>query len=69
MMRDLLTGRLDGARRDAILLNAAMTLAADGGEISNCLAEAEHSLDSGAAHRKLEALLEYSQAFADPPLE
>lgn len=69
MMRDLLTGRLNGARRDAILLNAAMTLAADGGDVPGCLVEARDSLDSGAALGKLEALLEYSQAFAEPPLE
>jgi anthranilate phosphoribosyltransferase len=69
MMRDLLGGKLNGARRDAILLNAAMTLAAEGGDIQELLAEARESLDSGAALRKMDALLEYSQAFVEPLLE
>jgi anthranilate phosphoribosyltransferase len=63
MMRDLLSGRLDGARRDAVLLNAAALLAAENGDLKAALAEASESLDSGAALARLEALVEYSKSY------
>lgn len=66
MMRDLLTGKLNGARRDAILLNAAATLAAETGDLRTALSEAAASLDSGAALAKLNALVEFSQSFIQP---
>jgi anthranilate phosphoribosyltransferase len=64
MMRDLLSGRLKGARRDSVLLNAAGALAAETGDINAALLEATASLDSGAAFAKLEALVEYSKSIS-----
>ena len=61
-MRGLLSGRLNGARRSAALLNAAAALAAETGDFSAALAEARQSLDSGMALEKLEALIAYSQS-------
>jgi anthranilate phosphoribosyltransferase len=63
MMRALLDNRLEGARRDATLLNAAATLAAETGDFKTALAEARAALASGAALQKLNALVEYSQAY------
>ena len=63
MMRDLLSGKLNGARRDAVLLNAAAALAAETGDFKSALVEATASLDSGKALAKLNALVEYSQSF------
>jgi anthranilate phosphoribosyltransferase len=64
MMRDLLSGKLDGARRDVVLLNAAAALAADSGDFKSALAEVTQSLDSGAALARLDALVEYSKSYA-----
>jgi anthranilate phosphoribosyltransferase len=64
MMRDLLSGKLDGARRDAVLLNAAAALAAESGDFKSAVAEASQSLDSGAALARLDALVEYSKSYA-----
>jgi len=61
-MRGLLSGQLNGARRSAVLLNAAAALAAETGDFSAALAEARQSLDSGMALEKLEALIAYSQS-------
>jgi anthranilate synthase/phosphoribosyltransferase len=63
MMKDILTGKLNGARRDAVLLNAAAALAAETGDFKSALKEAQASLDGGHAHAKLNALVEYSQSF------
>src|SRR5215510_6296832 len=63
MMRDLLGNKLNGARRDAILLNAAAALAAETGDFKSALEEATASLDSGTALAKMNALVEYSQSF------
>jgi anthranilate synthase/phosphoribosyltransferase len=63
MMRDLLSNKLNGARRDAILLNTAGALAAETGDFKSALEEAKESLDSGNALAKLNALVEYSQSF------
>ena len=62
MMRDILGGKLNGARRDAILLNTAGALAAETGDFKSALEEAKESLDSGKALAKLNALVEYSQS-------
>ena len=62
LMRGLLSGRLNGARRDAILLNAAGALAAETGDFKSALEEARVSLDGGSALAKLDALVEYSQS-------
>src|SRR5215217_2502420 len=63
MMRDLLSNKLNGARRDAVLLNAAAALAAETGDFKSALEEAKVSLDSGQALAKMNALIEYSQSF------
>src|SRR5262249_39648254 len=62
MMRDLLGNKLNGARRDAVLLNAAAALAAETGDFKSALEEATASLDSGQAYAKLTALVEFSQS-------
>ncbi len=64
MMRDLLQGKRQDARRDAVLLNAAGALAAETGDFQTALAEAAASIDCGAALAKLHALVEFSQSFA-----
>ncbi len=66
MMRDLLGGKLNGARRDAVLLNAAGALAAEGGDFKASLAEARDSFSSGKALEKLNALIGFSQSFSQP---
>ena len=63
MMRELLSSKLNGARRDAVLLNAAAALAAETGDFKSALDEAATSLDSGKALARLDALVEFSQAF------
>lgn len=63
MMRDLLSGKLNGARRESVLLNAAGALAAETGDFKSALQEAADSLDSGKALAKLNALVEFSQDF------
>jgi len=63
MMRDLLSNKLNGARRDAILLNTAAALAAETGDFKSALEEAKEALDSGKALAKLNALVEYSKSF------
>lgn len=60
-MRALLSGQLNGARRGAVLLNAAAALAAETGDFSAALAEARQSLDSGRALEKLESLIAFGQ--------
>jgi anthranilate synthase/phosphoribosyltransferase len=66
VMRELLAGKLSGARRDTVLLNAAATLAAETGDFKPALAEVQQSLESGAALKKLDALVEYSKSYAGP---
>jgi anthranilate synthase/phosphoribosyltransferase len=61
MMRDLLSGKLKGARRDSVLLNAAGALAAETGDFKSALMEATAALDSGKALAKLDALVEFSK--------
>ena len=63
VMRQLLRGEVNGARRSAVLLNAAAAIAAATGDLPAAVAEAEQALDSGAALAKLEALVAYSQSF------
>jgi anthranilate phosphoribosyltransferase len=62
MMRDILSGKMKGARRDSVLLNAAAALAAETGDFKSALVEATASLDSGAALAKLNALIAFSQS-------
>jgi anthranilate synthase/phosphoribosyltransferase len=63
MMRNLLSNKLNGARRESVLLNAAATLAAETGDFQSALGEATAALDSGKALAKLNALIEFSQDF------
>ncbi|MCZ2128526.1 MAG: bifunctional anthranilate synthase component II/anthranilate phosphoribosyltransferase [Anaerolineales bacterium] len=62
MMRALFSGQLCGARRDAVLLNAAAALAAESGDFKSAFDQAASALDSGAALAKLNALVEFSQS-------
>jgi anthranilate phosphoribosyltransferase len=62
MMRELLAGKLNGARRDSVLLNAAGALAAETGDFKSALEEATASLDGGKATAKLDALVQYSKS-------
>jgi len=66
MLRDLLAGRDRGPRRDVVLLNAAVALATEDGDIQAGLDLARESLESGAALMKLEALAAYSQSLMEP---
>jgi len=62
--REILSGRLNGARRDVVVLNAAAALVA-GGEARSLpegIRLAKHSLDSGSAQRVLDHLVEFTQA-------
>jgi anthranilate synthase/phosphoribosyltransferase len=63
MMRELLSNKLNGARRDAVLLNAAAALAAETNDFKSALEEATASLAGGQALAKMNALVEYSQSF------
>jgi anthranilate synthase/phosphoribosyltransferase len=62
--RSILAGTLNGARRDVVLLNAAAALVAAGRarSLPEGIRAAEHSLDSGAAQRVLDHLVEFTQA-------
>ncbi len=64
ILRGLLAKKLNGARRDAVLLNAAGAMAAESGDFKAALGEAREAYDSGAALRKLDALIEFSQSFS-----
>ena len=61
MMREMFSGKLKGARRDAVLLNAAGAIAAVSGDFKSALDEVAASLDEGKALAKLDALVEFSQ--------
>ncbi len=63
MMRDILSNKLNGARRDAILLNTAAALAAETGDFKSALIEAQASLDNGSALAKLNALIDFTKSF------
>lgn len=64
MMRDLLSGKDHSPRLDVVLLNSAAGLAAEHGDFKAALAEARHSIESGAALARLENLVTFSQSFA-----
>jgi anthranilate phosphoribosyltransferase len=68
-MRDLLNDKLDGARLDSVLLNAAATLAAETNDFQAALAESRHSIKSGAALAKLNSLVEFSKSYLQPAIE
>jgi len=60
--RGILTGTQNGARRDVVLLNAAAALVASGQTrtLPEGIRLAQHSLDSGAASRVLDHLVEFT---------
>jgi len=61
-IRAIFSGEEQGARRDAILLNAAGAIAAGGhaDDLRDGLELARRALDSGAAAERLEALVAFS---------
>ena len=61
--RGILSGTLNGARRDVVVLNAAAALVAGGQSktLREGIRQAKHSLDSGAALQALDRLIEFSQ--------
>jgi len=64
MMRALLSGEDQSPRRDVVVLNAAAALASESGDFPTAIAEAQQSLDSGAALVKLNQLTTISQSYA-----
>ena len=60
ILRGVLSGSLNGTRKNAVLLNAAAALAAESGDFEEGLALARQALESGAALGKLEQLVEFS---------
>ena len=65
--RDVLSGEDHGPRRDVVLLNAAAALLVGGmaTDLQHGVACAAESIDSGAAMRKLESLVAYSNSAAN----
>jgi anthranilate phosphoribosyltransferase len=66
ILRGILDGSIDGAKRDVVLLNSGAALWAAGMAkgIESGIQLARQSLDSGAALKKLDDLIAYSQSFA-----
>ena len=62
VIRAVFSGEEQGARRDAILLNAAGAIAAGGHaeDLREGLEVARNAVDSGAAAERLEALVAFS---------
>jgi anthranilate phosphoribosyltransferase len=57
ILRGVLSGSLNGTRKNAVLLNAAAALAAESGNLREGFAVAKQSLESGAALKKLDELV------------
>lgn len=64
--RAILSGEERGPKREVVLLNAAAALAVEDLDWAAALDQAHHSLDSGAALARLDALIAHSQHFAAP---
>jgi anthranilate phosphoribosyltransferase len=66
ILRGVLSGEVDSAKYDVVLLNAAAALVAAGKTPSfqDGMALAQEVIDSGAALAKLDALIAYSQELA-----
>lgn len=66
ILRGVLNGKQRGAKRDVVLLNAGAALWAAGktDDISKGIKLATESIDSGAALKKLDDLIEMSQSFS-----
>lgn len=65
LMQGLLSGKIEGIRKDTVLLNAAAAIATESGDIAAALKESRAALESGAGLQKLEALVETSQHLTD----
>lgn len=63
IVRSILGGEDHGSRRDIVLLNAGAALTVTSGDIAAGLVQAREAIDSGEAMRRLEHLIEYSNAF------
>lgn len=61
--RGILAGEIRGAKRDAVLLNAAFALSTECGDLPAGLEEARQSIDSGAALRVLQAFVAQTQSY------
>ncbi len=61
--RSILRGETQGAKRDAVLLNAAFALSTECGDLPAGLEEARDSIDSGKAFAVLERFIEMSNSF------
>ncbi len=66
ILRAILSGEEKGPKRDIVELNAAAALCLEDGDWEQGLARARESIDSGAALAKLDALVAFSQSFAQP---
>lgn len=66
--RGILSGQLNGARRDVVILNAAAALVAGGraSTLQKGMDLAKQSLDSGAAQRVLAHLIEFTRMAGQP---
>jgi anthranilate phosphoribosyltransferase len=64
ILREVLEGKLHGAKRDVVLLNAAAAIVAGekAADLGEGIARARQAIDSGAALGKLEALCRYGKA-------
>jgi len=60
ILRGVLSGSLNGTRKNAVLLNAAAALAAESGDFREGFALAKQALESGAALGKLDELVGFS---------
>lgn len=67
ILRGILSGKLRGAKRDIVILNAgaALWVAGKVENIEQGIQLAEESVDSGKAEQKLDALIQMSQSFAN----
>ena len=67
ILRGILSGKLRGAKRDIVVLNAgaALWVAGKSNNIEQGIQLAEESIDSGKAEAKLDALIKMSQSFAN----
>jgi anthranilate phosphoribosyltransferase len=65
ILRGILDGTVNSAKRDVVLLNAGAALVAAGkaASLKQGIALAAETIDSGAALRKLDALVEFSQSY------
>jgi anthranilate phosphoribosyltransferase len=57
----VLNGSLNGTRKNAVLFNAAAALAAESGDLREGFTLAKQALESGAALKKLDELVEFGR--------